>query len=152
MCLKLLSIPGLPNPSRYVPFPPISDFIQLKSFDVSSDPNSKSLNIRASASLLNPAPPTINLTVPSPPFTILIPFTMTNLLPTAADSPEPTLTFSVAQHYEADDERTPVSPIKGFSEMFLNDNGSLSSSSTQDAELLDTKDTFRGHQKYLFSQ
>ncbi|KAF4613194.1 hypothetical protein D9613_010881 [Agrocybe pediades] len=76
--LKLPSIPGLPNPGRDVPFPPISDLIQLKSFDVSSDPNSKSLNIRASASVLNPAPPTINLTVPSLPFTISIPYTTTN--------------------------------------------------------------------------
>ncbi|KAF8812840.1 hypothetical protein BYT27DRAFT_7159005 [Phlegmacium glaucopus] len=69
--MKLPMFSGFPHPGHNVPFPSASDLITLKSFDVFS--NSNTLALQATASVVNPAPPSFNLTVPSLPFTISIP-------------------------------------------------------------------------------
>ncbi|KAF8961431.1 hypothetical protein BDZ97DRAFT_1703298 [Flammula alnicola] len=69
--IRLPSIPGLPHPGKNVPFPSIASLITLKSFNVSSEPDK--LILHATASVLNPASPSFNLSVPSLPFVISVP-------------------------------------------------------------------------------
>uniref|UniRef100_A0A8H7XTY0 Uncharacterized protein n=1 Tax=Psilocybe cubensis TaxID=181762 RepID=A0A8H7XTY0_PSICU len=70
--IKLPSLPGFPRPGRDMP--PISQLITLKSFNVSS--NDDQLNLQATASVINPAPPSFSLSVPSLPFTVSLPDTV----------------------------------------------------------------------------
>ncbi|PPQ93049.1 hypothetical protein CVT25_011925 [Psilocybe cyanescens] len=73
------SLPGFPHP------PPISQLIKLKSFRVSSD--SGKLDLQATASVINPAPPSFSLSVPSLPFTISLPDTVAISLATVSTLP-----------------------------------------------------------------
>ncbi|KDR76936.1 hypothetical protein GALMADRAFT_119991 [Galerina marginata CBS 339.88] len=68
--MKMPSIPGFPHPGRNVPMPALSQFVTLKSFNVSSE--SHKLNLHATATVLNPAPPHVHFSVPSLPFIISI--------------------------------------------------------------------------------
>ncbi|KAF8153282.1 hypothetical protein B0H34DRAFT_800501 [Crassisporium funariophilum] len=69
--MKMPTIPGFPHPGRHAPLPSVSDVITLKSFNISSGYDN--LVLRASASVVNPAPMSFNISVPSLPFTISIP-------------------------------------------------------------------------------
>ncbi|RDB17180.1 hypothetical protein Hypma_001825 [Hypsizygus marmoreus] len=66
--LRIPPLPGLPQPGRNDPIPSVEDLITLTSFSVSSEP--ANLALRASATVINPAPPTFNLKTPSIPFIV----------------------------------------------------------------------------------
>lgn len=63
-------LPGLP-PGRNSPSPDLSDFITLESFGVISQP--ETLSLYARVSIVDPAPPSLHLTLPTFPFTIHLP-------------------------------------------------------------------------------
>ena len=69
--LEVRSLPGLPSPGENQTFPAASDLITLKSFNVTTKNNS--MVLQATVSVVNPAPPSFNLSVPVLPFTISIP-------------------------------------------------------------------------------
>ncbi|KAF5384235.1 hypothetical protein D9615_003475 [Tricholomella constricta] len=69
--LPIPSLPGLPHPGPKVPFPSVQELVTLKSFSISSESNH--LAIRAAATIIDPAPPTFNLTSPSIPFIVSLP-------------------------------------------------------------------------------
>lgn len=66
---KVPSLPGFPHPGKNLPS--LSNLISLKSFNVTSEPDT--LNLHAVASLINPTNSDFNLTVPSLPFEISVP-------------------------------------------------------------------------------
>ena len=69
--LVVPSFPGFPHPGPNVPLPSASDFITLKSFNVSSKSNT--IVLQATASVINPAPPSFNMSAPVLPFIVSIP-------------------------------------------------------------------------------
>ncbi|EGO01207.1 hypothetical protein SERLA73DRAFT_159693 [Serpula lacrymans var. lacrymans S7.3] len=71
MTMKIPPLPGLPPPGHSTPFPSFSQLVTLQSFMVSSE--SKEVRLQAQASLVNPAPLTFNLTMPTLPFIISLP-------------------------------------------------------------------------------
>ncbi|KAG6816819.1 hypothetical protein H0H87_002662 [Tephrocybe sp. NHM501043] len=86
---QIPSIPGLPPPGHKDPFPSIQDLVTLKSFYVSS--NFNHLDIRASATAINPTPPNFNMTSPSLPFIVSLPYPNSShaSIPVAAVSTAP---------------------------------------------------------------
>lgn len=68
LSMKLPPIPGLPTPGEDVPLPSISQLITLQSFGVESE--AKDVTVHALATVINPVPPIMNLTVPPLPFII----------------------------------------------------------------------------------
>ncbi|KAI5116250.1 hypothetical protein M0805_007964 [Coniferiporia weirii] len=64
--LKIPDLPGLPSPGRDTPFPEFSDLVTLKSFNVASV--NHTISIRASASVIDPMPPSLSMRIPSIPF------------------------------------------------------------------------------------
>ncbi|KAG2159271.1 uncharacterized protein EDB93DRAFT_1334085, partial [Suillus bovinus] len=71
LSMKLPPIPGLPTPGKDVPLPSISQLITLQSFSVESE--AKDVTVHALATVINPVPPTMNLSAPSLPFIISLP-------------------------------------------------------------------------------
>src|SRR6267154_2136707 len=64
-------IPGLPTPGEGGPLPSVSQLITLQSFGLESE--SKDVTVHALATVINPIPSIMNLTVPSLPFIISFP-------------------------------------------------------------------------------
>ncbi|KAJ2935274.1 hypothetical protein H1R20_g1820, partial [Candolleomyces eurysporus] len=60
-------VPGLPHPGANLPPPTISELITLKSFNIHS--STSTLNLKAEATLVDPAPATIQFTSPPLDFT-----------------------------------------------------------------------------------
>ncbi|KIJ63603.1 hypothetical protein HYDPIDRAFT_92125 [Hydnomerulius pinastri MD-312] len=73
MSLPLPPIPGLPTPGSNTPLPSFSQIVSLQAFDIVSTPEQVTLNARAS--VINPAPSTFDMTVPTLPFIVSIPGT-----------------------------------------------------------------------------
>ncbi|KAF9224835.1 hypothetical protein BS17DRAFT_701623 [Gyrodon lividus] len=71
--LPLPPIPGLPTPGEGTPLPELSQIISLQYIDISSTPQEIQLNARAS--VINPAPPNLEMSVPALPFIVSIPST-----------------------------------------------------------------------------
>lgn len=71
LSMKLPPIPGLPTPGKDVPLPSVSQLITLQSFGIES--KAKDVTVHALATVINPVPPIMNLTVPSLPFIISLP-------------------------------------------------------------------------------
>ncbi|KAK0223686.1 hypothetical protein IW262DRAFT_1368625 [Armillaria fumosa] len=69
--LIIPSFPGLPQPGRNVPFPPLTDLITLESFSVTSV-NDK-LSLEACATIIDPAPSSFNFALPPLPFVVSLP-------------------------------------------------------------------------------
>ncbi|KAF8237573.1 hypothetical protein L208DRAFT_1388954 [Tricholoma matsutake] len=69
--VEIPSLPGLPPPGDNLPFPSVSDLVTLTSFNVFSQTNK--LILRASATVIDPAPPEIIMTTPSIPFVVSLP-------------------------------------------------------------------------------
>ncbi|KAK0499974.1 hypothetical protein EDD18DRAFT_1348779 [Armillaria luteobubalina] len=69
--LIIPSLPGLPQPGRNVPFPPLTDLITLESFSVTAV-NDK-LCLEACATIVDPAPSSLNFTLPPLPFVVSLP-------------------------------------------------------------------------------
>ncbi|KAJ7243606.1 hypothetical protein B0H12DRAFT_1221126 [Mycena haematopus] len=68
-----IEIPPIPNLPPTSPLPSLSSLITLHAFSVSSSPDSTSLDLSALATLPNPLPPALALSVPALPFTIFLP-------------------------------------------------------------------------------
>jgi hypothetical protein len=64
-------IPGFPTPGRDSPFPDISDLITLQEFNIST--TGRNVSLYASATIIDPAPTTFNLTSPTVPFIVSFP-------------------------------------------------------------------------------
>ncbi|KAK0205220.1 hypothetical protein DFS33DRAFT_1383120 [Desarmillaria ectypa] len=64
-------LPGLPQPGRNVPFPPLADLITLESFSVTAV--NDELTLAAYATIINPAPSSFNFTLPPLPFVVSLP-------------------------------------------------------------------------------
>ncbi|KAK0469297.1 uncharacterized protein EV420DRAFT_1757092 [Desarmillaria tabescens] len=64
-------LPGLPQPGRNVPSPSLEDLINLESFSVTTV-NDK-LTLAACATIIDPAPPSFNFTLPPLPFVVSFP-------------------------------------------------------------------------------
>ncbi|KAG7451541.1 uncharacterized protein BT62DRAFT_927251 [Guyanagaster necrorhizus] len=64
-------LPGLPQPGRNVPFPPLADLITLESFSVMAV--NDELTLEASATIIDPAPLSFNLSLPPLPFVVSLP-------------------------------------------------------------------------------
>ncbi|KAF9238973.1 hypothetical protein BU15DRAFT_88192 [Melanogaster broomeanus] len=71
--LPLHPIPGLPTPGEDTPLPSISQIVSVQSFSISSTPQEVRLN--AIASVIDPAPPNFEMSVPALPFIVSIPST-----------------------------------------------------------------------------
>ncbi|KAG1737542.1 uncharacterized protein EDB91DRAFT_482590 [Suillus paluster] len=71
LSMKLPPIPGLPTPGEGVPLPPVSQLITLQSFGLESE--DEDVTVHALATVINPVPSIMNLTVPSLPFIISLP-------------------------------------------------------------------------------
>ncbi|KAF9023834.1 hypothetical protein BDZ89DRAFT_1069634, partial [Hymenopellis radicata] len=71
VALHVPQIPGLPQPGRGVPFPPIADLITLETFSVSTVEDQLALYARAT--LVDPAPLSFNFTAPPLPFSVSLP-------------------------------------------------------------------------------
>ncbi|KAI6145072.1 hypothetical protein BKA82DRAFT_4169754 [Pisolithus tinctorius] len=85
--LQLPPIPGLPFPGSGEPFPPFSKLVALRDFYIASSPGG--LVLQAHASAVNPAPPTLEMTVPSLPFIVSVPGAGDTLVPLASVHTEP---------------------------------------------------------------
>ncbi|KAG6329352.1 hypothetical protein ID866_9738, partial [Astraeus odoratus] len=84
---QLPSLPGLPTPGDGAPFPPFSELVSVLDFDITS--SSKGVMLRAHATAVNPAPPSLQMSVPSLPFTISIPSDEGTPIPIASVHTEP---------------------------------------------------------------
>ncbi|THU87982.1 hypothetical protein K435DRAFT_762209 [Dendrothele bispora CBS 962.96] len=99
--IKIPVLPGLPNPGNNMPFPSLGDMITLRSFDLASVQNN--LTIQASATVVDPAPPSFNLTTPTLPFIISLP-TNDSSIPIATVSTKsfslthPNITLDISGH------------------------------------------------------
>lgn len=64
-------IPGIPAPGPNTPFPSVSELVTLQTFSISTKSND--LVLKARATVIDPAPTTINFTSPEIPFVIHLP-------------------------------------------------------------------------------
>ena len=64
-------IPGLPEPGEDTPLPTFSQLVSVESFDISSTEQEIRLNARAS--IIDPAPPGFEMTIPTLPFVVSLP-------------------------------------------------------------------------------
>ncbi|KAG9313776.1 hypothetical protein JVU11DRAFT_6136 [Chiua virens] len=71
LSLPIPHIPGLPDPGEDSPLPTFSQFVSVKSFDISS--TDKEIQLNACASVINPTPPSFQMTVPPLPFIVSLP-------------------------------------------------------------------------------
>ncbi|KAF9531125.1 hypothetical protein CPB83DRAFT_809476 [Crepidotus variabilis] len=91
--VKLPSLPGFPHPGRNAPFPPFSQLVTLTSFSISSE--SDHLSLHGLATAVNPAPPSISLSLPSLPFEISIPDNADSTIPPIHVASVSTLPFAL---------------------------------------------------------
>ncbi|KAK1232906.1 hypothetical protein PQX77_003919 [Marasmius sp. AFHP31] len=85
--VEIPPLPGLPHPGRNTPFPSVADLITLSTFNLST--SSDHLHIEAVATVVDPAPSNIDLTVPSLPFMVSLPSGVVDLAPVASVNTEP---------------------------------------------------------------
>ncbi|KAH0831128.1 hypothetical protein J3R83DRAFT_13694 [Lanmaoa asiatica] len=71
LSLPIPPIPGLPEPGEDRPFPSFSQLVSVESFDISS--TDKEIQLKARASVIDPAPPGFEMTVPALPFVVSLP-------------------------------------------------------------------------------
>ncbi|KAF8842794.1 hypothetical protein BDN67DRAFT_965188 [Paxillus ammoniavirescens] len=71
--IPLPPVPGLPTPGEGTTLPSLSQIVSLQCFNISSMPQEIQLNARAS--VINPAPPNFQMSVPALPFVVSIPST-----------------------------------------------------------------------------
>lgn len=64
-------VPGLPEPGEDSPLPSLSQLLSVESFDISS--TDKEIQLNARASVIDPAPPGFEMTVPALPFIVSLP-------------------------------------------------------------------------------
>ncbi|OCB87323.1 hypothetical protein A7U60_g5652 [Sanghuangporus baumii] len=69
--IKVPELPGLPLPGKGTPFPGLSDLVTLESFNISS--TNHSVYINATASLIDPLPTSLQMKIPSVPFSVSLP-------------------------------------------------------------------------------
>jgi len=111
------SSPGLPSPGPKAPGPSITDLITLETFGVSSEPDTISLHARAA--VIVPKLLSFNLSLPTLPFTILLPFTTngtTTSIPVAAIHTQP---LSLTRPNTTIDMAGTVLPIQSSSSSML---------------------------------
>ncbi|KAF8128752.1 hypothetical protein EV363DRAFT_1400524 [Boletus edulis] len=90
LSLPIPPIPGLPEPGEDRPLPSFSQLVSVESFDISSTNNEIQLSARAS--VIDPAPPGFELTVPTLPFIVSLPIgNQDTYIPIAAAETEPFL-------------------------------------------------------------
>lgn len=87
LSMKLPPIPGLPTPGEDVPSPSISQLITLQSFGVES--KAKDVTVHALATVINPLPPIMDLTVAPLPFIISLPGENHSSVPIASVHTDP---------------------------------------------------------------
>ncbi|KAF8557506.1 hypothetical protein OG21DRAFT_1406922 [Imleria badia] len=71
LSLPIPPIPGLPEPGKDSPLPSFSQLVSVESFDISS--TDKEIQLNARASVIDPAPPGFEMTVPALPFVVSLP-------------------------------------------------------------------------------
>ncbi|KAG6380131.1 hypothetical protein JVT61DRAFT_8218 [Boletus reticuloceps] len=90
LSLPIPPIPGLPEPGEDRPLPSFSQLVSVESFDISSTNNEIQLSARAS--VIDPAPPGFEMTVPTLPFIVSLPIgNQDTYIPIAAADTEPFL-------------------------------------------------------------
>jgi len=73
-------LPGIPQPGGSAPPPSVSDFLTLKTIQVSNQHN---LTLYAEADVINPCPESFNFSIPSLPFVVSLPNNLDSPLPVA---------------------------------------------------------------------
>lgn len=90
---EIPAIPGMPAPGRDAPLPDMSRLVTLTSFDIRSTSND-SVVLNATSTLVNPAPPEIDLTIPALPYLVSLPGPDNTTVPMARAHTDP---FSLSE-------------------------------------------------------
>jgi hypothetical protein len=99
--MQVPKLPGFPHPGRNTPVPPLADFITLRSFQLANDADR--LIIQAVATVVDPAPMTLNATTPTFSLIVSLPFN-SSLIPIASvqtdpfDLTHPNITLGINGH------------------------------------------------------